>query len=276
MQHLPRPVGSFICRTRLSAQQAGERRPKTRRELVAAVGASCRTDCFHTPLSRNYLHVKAGGAQDKTTSQKSGPITGSNAGVLLADGQSYLPDDDQCRSSLTMRWRSKPNWRLICINADEEQAADDIAFGQRRDKQMKIKHLLSGVAIGAAVAIAGPVWAQNAAPAPAPEPAPGATSATPPIHHHHAVRHARAMHAHHMEMSRKAALTGDTTAQLNREELARIQSGGPPAPPPGAGSGGPAPMPGGPMPPPPAASGGNSMGLPGPNTGGPGLTPYTH
>lgn len=135
---------------------------------------------------------------------------------------------------------------------------------------MNIRHLLSGGAIVAALAIAGPVWAQNPAPAPAPEPAPGATSAMPPAHHH-AVHHARVMHAHHMAMAHKATLTGDTTAQLNREELARIQSGGPPAPPPG-----PMPAPGGPMPAPPNPSGGNSMGLPGPNAGGPGLTPYTH
>jgi hypothetical protein len=49
----------------------------------------------------------------------------------------------------------------------------------------------------------------------------------------HAVHHARVMHAHHMHMAKKAALSGDTTAQLNRQELARIQSGNlgnPPAP----------------------------------------------
>ncbi|MGA8757141.1 MAG: hypothetical protein WB611_12595 [Stellaceae bacterium] len=139
---------------------------------------------------------------------------------------------------------------------------------------MNMKHLLNGVAIVAALAIAGPVWAQNAppAPAPAPEPAPAANSATPPVHHHHAVRHAHAMYHHHMHMAHKAALTGDTTAQLNREELARIQSGGPPAPPPGPMPA--EPPPGGP--PPGAASGGNSVGLPGPNPGGPGLTPYSH
>ena len=98
---------------------------------------------------------------------------------------------------------------------------------------MNIKHLLNGVAIVAALAIAGPVWAQNAPPAPppGPEPAPAANSAMPPVHHHHAVRHAHAMHAHHRQMAHRAALTGDTTAQLNREELARIQSGGPPPPP---------------------------------------------
>jgi hypothetical protein len=112
---------------------------------------------------------------------------------------------------------------------------------------MKMRHLLNGAAIAAALVIAGPVWAQNpsggnpmgtAGPNPGGPGltpysggAPAATnSAMPPAHH--AVRHARAMHAHHRHMAAKAALTGDTTAQLNREELARIQSGGPPTPPP--------------------------------------------
>ena len=73
------------------------------------------------------------------------------------------------------------------------------------------------------------------------------------------------MHAFHRGMAQKAGLSGDTTAQLNREELARIQTGGPPMPPPPAA----------PMPPANSPSGGNSMGMPGPNAGGPGLTPYS-
>ena len=156
-----------------------------------------------------------------------------------------------------------------------------------------MKHLLSGVAFAAAFVIAAPVWAQPANPSagngmgmPGPNPggggvlspysgggapAPEANSATPPIHPHHAVRHAHAMHAFHKHMAAKAALSGDTTAQLNREELARIQSGAPPAPPP-------APMPGEPGAPMPSGenpSAGNSMGTAGPNPGGPGLTPYS-
>jgi hypothetical protein len=112
-----------------------------------------------------------------------------------------------------------------------------------------MKHLVSGIAVAAALVIAAPVWAQNPSggnpmgmPGPnaggpgltpysggAPPAAPPAsTSATPPAHH--AVRHAKAMHAHHKHMAAKAAVTGDTTAQLNREELARIQAGTPPAP----------------------------------------------
>jgi hypothetical protein len=150
---------------------------------------------------------------------------------------------------------------------------------------MSTRYLLNGAAVVAALAIAGPVFAQNApvgpkpsgnnyippsAPATAPPPAAAAApnSAAPPMHH--AVRHASAMHAHHRYMAHKAALTGDTTAQLNREELARIQSGGPPTPPPAAPMA--APM----MPPGPNPSGGNAEGLPGPNPGGaPPLTPYT-
>jgi len=129
-----------------------------------------------------------------------------------------------------------------------------------------MKHLLTGVAVAAALAIAAPVWAQNpsggngmgmpgpnpgggggltpysgggTAPAPAPAPAamppaaaaaPADNSAMPPAHH--AVRHAHAMHHFHKGMAQKAALTGDTTAQLNREELSRLQAGnqGMPAP----------------------------------------------
>lgn len=125
-----------------------------------------------------------------------------------------------------------------------------------------MKHLLNGVAIAAALAIAAPVWAQNpsggnsmgmpgpntggpgltpysggAPPAPASMP-PAANSAMPPAHH--PVHHARAMHAFHKGMAHKAGLAGDTTAQLNREELARIQSGNlsNPSAPPAAGGGG--------------------------------------
>jgi hypothetical protein len=102
------------------------------------------------------------------------------------------------------------------------------------------------------------------APMPSEAAAPPPNSATPGPHHRHkelaAYHHAKAMHHFHREMARKAALSGDTTAQLNREELARIQSGnlnnppapsGPPpgGPPPGAEAGPPpGPTPPGPMP----------------------------
>jgi hypothetical protein len=69
------------------------------------------------------------------------------------------------------------------------------------------------------------------------------------------------MHAHHKAMAGKAAMAGDTTAALNREELARINSGNMSAPPPGP------PMPEGPPGGPPPSSGASKY-LP---TGGPKL-----
>jgi hypothetical protein len=138
-----------------------------------------------------------------------------------------------------------------------------------------MKHLLSGVAIIAALAFAGPVWAQRTgpgvgagtgsgpgvtppgglgpssplsnlpgqgapgyAPAQPPAMAPGmapgdTTSATPPAH-----RHARASAHHGMKAHPPEAMSGSTAAQLNQEELNRLQAGNfanPPAPPPGGG-----------------------------------------
>jgi hypothetical protein len=151
-----------------------------------------------------------------------------------------------------------------------------------------MKHLLTGVAVVAALAFTAPVSAQPASPSggnamglPGPNPggpgltpysggapptsAPppsmsGTTSATPPMH-----RHARAHHVvstHELLHAHGPKSGTDTTAQLNQAELARLQSGAPPPPPRMA-------------PPPPPMSGGNSMGMPGPNMGGPGLTPYS-
>jgi hypothetical protein len=135
----------------------------------------------------------------------------------------------------------------------------------------------------------GHVWAQspsggNSMGLPGPNPGgPGLTQYTgggyptpaiamPPAHH--AVRPAKARRVHHKAMVQDVALTGDTAARLNREELARIQSGGPPVQP------APVVMSATPMPYPYSyqlsPSGGNSMGIPGPNPGGPGLTPYTY
>ena len=133
-----------------------------------------------------------------------------------------------------------------------------------------MKHLLSGVAIIAALAFAGPVWAQRTgpgvgagtgtgpgvtppggigpssplsnlpgqgapgyAPAQPPAMAPGmapgdTTSATPPAH-----RHARASAHHGMKAHPPEAMSGSTAAQLNQEELNRLQAGNfanPPAP----------------------------------------------
>jgi hypothetical protein len=135
-----------------------------------------------------------------------------------------------------------------------------------------MNRLLSGIAIAAALALSAPVLAQqggNAMGMPGPNAGgggltpystgaapPAATSAQPPMNRparHHAT-HANAMH--HGPSS-----ATDTTAQLNRDELARLQAGAPPPPP--------TPTPAPPM------QGGNSMGMPGPSTGGPGLTPYS-
>ena len=124
-----------------------------------------------------------------------------------------------------------------------------------------MKYLLNGVAIAAALAIAGPVWAQQQVPNPNPNPSgnpvgmpgpnpggpgltpytgggytpPPTTSANPPVHQPlHPAAHTHAMHHFHKGMAAKAAASGDTTAQLNREELARINSGNMSNPPPAA------------------------------------------
>jgi hypothetical protein len=143
------------------------------------------------------------------------------------------------------------------------------------------KHLLSGVAVAAALVLAAPAWAQNpsggnavglpgpnpggpgltpytggGAPPPAAAPAapPGmppaaaaepATSAAPPMHHHHH-HYVHARRGHGRRMRHVAGTSQEaSTAELNRQELARIQAGsaggpmgpGPGAPPPEAGGG---------------------------------------
>jgi hypothetical protein len=110
---------------------------------------------------------------------------------------------------------------------------------------MTLQHLLSGIAIAATLTVAGPLWAQNnpsggngmgmlgqdfgaggnLSPDSGgghPAPAPPATSVTPSAPH--AVRHAGAMQAHHNYVARRAARTGGTAEQLNRKELARVQT----------------------------------------------------
>jgi hypothetical protein len=105
-----------------------------------------------------------------------------------------------------------------------------------------MKHLLTGVAVVAALAFSAPVWAQNPGPNPggsalsgprttaAPPPsappaamAPSAmsesSSAMPPKHHAH---HAKTA-VHHR--GKAPQLTGGTANQLNQEELARLQAG---------------------------------------------------
>lgn len=136
-----------------------------------------------------------------------------------------------------------------------------------------MKHLLTGAAVVAALAIAAPAWAQGKgegvypnAPydkpispswsrqAPSSVGVTDSTSAVPP-------KHRQARKASHGKMAghqqgKSAQLTGSTANQLNQEELARLQAGNfsNPAAPPGPGM---APPPGGRMPaagkPPPGA-----------------------
>jgi hypothetical protein len=145
-----------------------------------------------------------------------------------------------------------------------------------------MKHLLTGVAVVAALAFAAPVWAQPANPSggnavgvPGPNPggpgltpytggaprampsappaamAPGpaeTSSAVPPGSRH--ARHKISAHGRMAHRGKATQMTGSTANQLNQEELARLQAGNmgmPPAPPP-PGPGAMPPMP--PMPPP--------------------------
>ena len=175
---------------------------------------------------------------------------------------------------------------------------------------MSVKDLVTGVAVIAVLAFSTPVWAQapspsggnsmgmpgpnpggggltpyttgrpqpRAMPTPAPSAPPAAmapsagaptmaesTSAMPPRH-----RYAHHKTAAHHRGGKDPQLTGSTAEQLNQEEVARLQASATPAP---------APMPPGPIASPQTryapSPGGNAMGMPGPNTGGPGLTPYS-
>ena len=101
-----------------------------------------------------------------------------------------------------------------------------------------MKHLLNGVAVVAALAIAAPVWAQTSAPmAPSSRaPAPAASAAEPAApaakaRHKRVVSHRKATRR---GMARKAG--PDSMAnQLNAQELSRVQSGGGAAPAPAGG-----------------------------------------
>lgn len=108
-----------------------------------------------------------------------------------------------------------------------------------------MKHLLTGVAMAAALAIAAPVWAQNttpggnnptsgsagplapkpAAPAPAAPAAPAKPMAAKPM----AAKPMAKKPMHHMAMHHKMRSGDQMTEQLNAQELQRI-TGGAPAP----------------------------------------------
>jgi hypothetical protein len=96
-----------------------------------------------------------------------------------------------------------------------------------------MKHLLTGVSIAAALAIAAPVWAQNApmSPSAPAASAPAAPAAAGKQRHHRAVHHRMARHGRAAKANPNAMAN-----ELNREELTRLQGGGaappPPAPPP--------------------------------------------
>ena len=126
-----------------------------------------------------------------------------------------------------------------------------------------MKHLLNGVAIAAALAIAAPVWAQAPATPSSPPKAPAAAAApampaagakmapmagapmAPMAGKQRHKRMHRYMARRGMHRGMRGGGGGDMmTDQLNRDELARIQGGGMPmAAPPGgaAGQGGPRP-----------------------------------
>src|SRR6476660_4121016 len=99
-----------------------------------------------------------------------------------------------------------------------------------------MKHLLNGVAIAAALAIAAPAWAQ----APMTPGAPRAPGAAPPAAAAAAPEAPKASKQRHRPMRHAAKKGGkkgmrasagnSMTEQLNREELARIQGGGMPQP----------------------------------------------
>ena len=142
-----------------------------------------------------------------------------------------------------------------------EASVTKLANPELRQRITGMKHLLNGVAVVGALALAAPVWAQTnppasappaaqsapaapapsaapppaaapaapapsaAAPPPAAPPAPATTSAAPPKPMPKKMVMRRP--------PRRAVAAGDRiTEQLNREELARISSGNTSAPPP--------------------------------------------
>lgn len=97
-----------------------------------------------------------------------------------------------------------------------------------------MKHLLNGVTIAAALAIAAPVWAQTGAPMTAPmspsaaAPSAGMAPETSEIaapRHHRARPHRTARHATRGRMTGKAS-ADNMASELNQQELSRLQPGG--------------------------------------------------
>ena len=94
-----------------------------------------------------------------------------------------------------------------------------------------MKHLLSGVAVLAALAIAAPVWAQTAAPmtpssrAPA---APAASAPAPAAPMATKARHKRVVHRKTRRGMARRGSPDSMASQLNAQELSRVQGGGAP------------------------------------------------
>ena len=84
-----------------------------------------------------------------------------------------------------------------------------------------MKHLLTGIAVAAALAFSAPVWAQPyTSPMEMPGPKASGTNYIPSPH-----RHARAHHVARGDMAHGPKSLTDTADQLNRAELARLQAG---------------------------------------------------
>src|SRR5947209_18229867 len=92
-----------------------------------------------------------------------------------------------------------------------------------------MKHLLNGVAVLAALAIAAPVWAQTAAPmapssrAPA---APAASAPAPAAPMATKARHKRVVHRKTRRGMARRGSPDSMASQLNAQELSRVQGGG--------------------------------------------------
>ena len=97
-----------------------------------------------------------------------------------------------------------------------------------------MKHLLNGVAIAAALAIAAPAWAQAPMTPSSGAPSAGAPSAAAPTASKQRHKRTGARHVARRGGGKRGAPGDVMTEQLNREELARIQGGAPAgmAPPP--------------------------------------------
>jgi hypothetical protein len=152
-------------------------------------------------------------------------------------------------------------WRVARFGYKPRSVYHIFANPELQQRTKTMKHLLSGVAVVAALTISAPAWAQPygagsgaqadqpvnprapydrpvppgwsgqtarpAAAAPSAAMPPDTTSANPPMH-----RHARASHAAKGQAkTSKQYLATSSADALNQQELARIQSGAPPMPP---------------------------------------------